>query len=39
MAEEILKGDLSEGDIITADYDGEGSELTITVKKKEKAEE
>ncbi|SFO60833.1 ATP-dependent Clp protease ATP-binding subunit ClpC [Algoriphagus ornithinivorans] len=39
VAEEILKGDLSEGDIITADYDGEGSELTITVKKKEKAEE
>jgi ATP-dependent Clp protease ATP-binding subunit ClpC len=39
VAEEILKGDLSEGDIITADYDGAGSELTITVKKKEKAEE
>jgi ATP-dependent Clp protease ATP-binding subunit ClpC len=39
IAEEILKGDLSEGDVITADYSGEGSELTISVKKKEKAEE
>lgn len=39
VAEEILKGDLSEGDVITADYPGEGSELTISVKKKEKAEE
>jgi len=38
IAEEILKGDLSEGDVITADYPGEGSELTITVKKKEKAD-
>ncbi|WP_057937529.1 ATP-dependent Clp protease ATP-binding subunit [Algoriphagus resistens] len=39
IAEEILKGDLSEGDVITADYLGEGTELTIAVKKKEKAEE
>ncbi|MDF2157398.1 ATP-dependent Clp protease ATP-binding subunit [Algoriphagus sp. CAU 1675] len=39
IAEEILKGDLSEGDVITADYDGKGSELSISVKKKEKAEE
>jgi ATP-dependent Clp protease ATP-binding subunit ClpC len=39
IAEEILKGDLSEGDVITADYSGEGSELSISVKKKEKAEE
>ncbi len=39
IAEEILKGDLSEGDVITADYVGEGTELTISVKKKEKAEE
>jgi ATP-dependent Clp protease ATP-binding subunit ClpC len=39
IAEEILKGDLSEGDVITADYSGEGSELTISVKKKEKASE
>lgn len=38
IAEEILKGDLSEGDVITADYAGEGTELTITVKKKEKAD-
>ncbi len=38
VAEEILKGDLSEGDIILADYPGEGSELNIVVKKKEKAE-
>lgn len=39
IAEEILKGDLSEGDVITADYSGEGSELSISVKKKVKAEE
>ncbi|NVJ85867.1 MAG: ATP-dependent Clp protease ATP-binding subunit [Algoriphagus sp.] len=40
VAEEILKGDLSEGDVITADYDGKSAELTITVKKKkQKAEE
>lgn len=38
VAEEILKGDLSEGDVILADYSGEGSELNILVKKKEKAE-
>ncbi|SIO16512.1 ATP-dependent Clp protease ATP-binding subunit [Algoriphagus halophilus] len=39
IAEEILKGDLSEGDVITADYPGEGSELIISVnKKKEKAD-
>ncbi|MFD2203459.1 ATP-dependent Clp protease ATP-binding subunit [Shivajiella indica] len=38
LAEEILKGELSEGDIIMADYSGEGDELTITVDKKEKAE-
>ncbi len=38
VAEEILKGDLSEGDVITADYPGEGSELTIAVTKKEKAD-
>lgn len=39
IAEEILKGDLSEGDVITADYSGEGTELTISVRKKEKAAE
>jgi ATP-dependent Clp protease ATP-binding subunit ClpC len=38
IAEEILKGDLSEGDVITADYSGEGTELIISVKKKEKAD-
>jgi ATP-dependent Clp protease ATP-binding subunit ClpC len=38
VAEEILKGDLSEGDVITADYPGEGTELVIAVKKKEKAD-
>ncbi|MBS4069770.1 MAG: ATP-dependent Clp protease ATP-binding subunit [Algoriphagus sp.] len=38
IAEEILKGDLSEGDVITADYSGEGTELSITVQKKEKAD-
>jgi ATP-dependent Clp protease ATP-binding subunit ClpC len=38
LAEEILKGELSEGDVIQADYSGEGDELTITVDKKEKAE-
>jgi len=38
VAEEILKGDLSEGDVIMADYSGEGDELNIMVKKKEKAE-
>ncbi|GAB3217757.1 ATP-dependent Clp protease ATP-binding subunit [Algoriphagus aestuariicola] len=39
IAEEILKGDLTEGDVITADYSGEGTELSIAVTKKEKAEE
>jgi ATP-dependent Clp protease ATP-binding subunit ClpC len=38
LAEEILKGELSDGDVIVADYLGEGEELTITVNKKEKAE-
>jgi ATP-dependent Clp protease ATP-binding subunit ClpC len=38
LAEEILKGELSEGDVIMADYSGEGDQLTITVDKKEKAE-
>lgn len=37
LAEEILKGELSEGDVIMADYSGEGDQLTITVDKKEKA--
>ena len=37
IAEEILKGDLSEGDVIIADYVDEGTELTLSVTKKEKA--
>lgn len=37
LAEEILKGELSEGDVILADYLGEVDQLTITVDKKEKA--
>lgn len=35
VAEEILKGELKEGDVIQADYSGEGELLTITVKKPE----
>jgi len=38
IAEEILKGDLSEGDVITADCVEEATELTLTVTKKEKAD-
>jgi ATP-dependent Clp protease ATP-binding subunit ClpC len=38
LAEEILKGELSDSDVIIADYIGEGEELTISVNKKEKAE-
>ena len=38
IAEEILKGDLSEGDVIIADYTEEATELTISVTKKEKAD-
>ena len=35
VAEEILKGELKDGDVILADYSGEGDSLTITVKKPE----
>ncbi|QJW90683.1 ATP-dependent Clp protease ATP-binding subunit [Spirosoma taeanense] len=35
VAEEILKGELKEGDVIMADYPGEGETLIITVKKPE----
>ncbi|ARK11644.1 ATP-dependent Clp protease ATP-binding subunit [Fibrivirga algicola] len=35
VAEEILKGELKDGDVILADYSGEGESLTITVKKPE----
>ena len=38
IAEEILKGDLSEGDVIVADYVEEATELTLSVNKKEKAD-
>ncbi len=34
VAEEILKGDLSEGDVILADHDGEAEVLTLSVKRK-----
>ena len=30
VAEEILKGDLAAGDVISADYSGEGDELTLS---------
>ncbi len=35
IAEEILKGELKEGDVIQAEYSGEGDSLTITVRKQE----
>jgi len=35
VAEEILKGDLKDGDVILADYDGNGENLMISVKKQE----
>jgi len=38
IAEEILKGELTEGDVITADYTEEATELFISVTKKEKAD-
>jgi ATP-dependent Clp protease ATP-binding subunit ClpC len=34
VAEEILKGDINEGDIIVADYDGKSEELKIKIRKK-----
>nr|MBI1232685.1 AAA domain-containing protein [Cytophagales bacterium] len=39
IAEEILKGELSEGDVILADYSGEGEALSISVTKKENADQ
>ena len=39
VAEEILKGDLKDGDVIMADYGGEGETLTISVRKLEVATE
>jgi len=38
IAEEILKGELTEGDVIIADYIDDATELTLSVTKKEKAE-
>ena len=35
VAEEILKGELKDGDVIQADYPGEGDLLTISVRKPE----
>ena len=34
VAEEILKGEIEEGDIILADYDGTSEQLTVSLKKK-----
>jgi ATP-dependent Clp protease ATP-binding subunit ClpC len=34
VAEEILKGDINEGDTLMADYDGKSEKLTIKIKKK-----
>ena len=38
VAEEILKGDLKEGDTILADHDGKSDTLTLKVKKARKKE-
>ncbi len=39
VAEEILKGELVEGDVIVADYDGKGDSLNLKIKKKRKKKE
>ncbi len=39
VAEEILKDELKDGDVILADYSGEGETLTISVKKPEEVVE
>ncbi len=39
VAEEILRGDLTEGDIIVADYDGKGETLNLKIKKKKPQKE
>ncbi len=39
VAEEILKGDLKEGDVILADYDGKSEVLTLSKKKAKKKKE
>lgn len=38
IAEELLKNEISEGDTIVADYDGESAALNLTLKKANKAE-
>jgi len=39
VAEEILKGDVTEGDVILADYEGTGEQLTLKIQKKKEKEE
>jgi ATP-dependent Clp protease ATP-binding subunit ClpC len=39
VAEEILKGEVEPNDTIVADYDGEGEELTLSLKKKKTPKE
>ncbi|MEQ9301541.1 MAG: ATP-dependent Clp protease ATP-binding subunit [Cyclobacteriaceae bacterium] len=39
VAEEILKGDVQEGDVLLADHKKEAEELTVTIKKKKKKKE
>ena len=39
IAEEILKGEIREGEIILADYDGKSDVLTVKIKKKKTAKE
>ncbi|MDH5608318.1 MAG: AAA family ATPase, partial [Cyclobacteriaceae bacterium] len=39
VAEEILKGEIEEGDTIMADWDGKAEELTVKIKKKKIREE
>ncbi|MGF1639253.1 MAG: AAA family ATPase, partial [Cyclobacteriaceae bacterium] len=38
VAEEILKGDIAEGDVLVGDYSGEGDKLDLIIRKKEQAE-
>jgi ATP-dependent Clp protease ATP-binding subunit ClpC len=37
IAEEILKGDINEGDTLLADHTKDATELTIKIKKKRKS--
>ena len=39
MAEEILKGEINEGEIILANHDGKSDELTLKIKKKRQTKE